>query len=220
MWRRDESGNLNERPSGRQKSGDEMGLLTRGYTGDYPTHMTSTIFSIEAGSTGAHTALVVEPSAADAVWIALMLSELGFRVVVSDSFQDARAQLTVPPALLVTELRLGEYNGLHLVLRGKSAHPDLAAIVTSRIDDPVLYTEAEQLGATYVLKNAGSQEFRAAVLRTIFRTDPEEPVRPPFERRSANRRRKAIPNHQPELRVGERRRKVLPLIPRDAPRES
>jgi DNA-binding response OmpR family regulator len=197
-----------------------MEMLIRSRTTDYPTHMTSTIFSIDERLTGSPTALVVEPSAADAVWIALMLSELGFHVVVSDSFQDARAQLTVPPALLVTELRLGEYNGLHLVLRGKSTHPDLAAIVTSRIDDPVLYTEAEQLGAIYVLKNAGSQEFRAAVLRTIFRTDPEEPIRPPFERRSANRRLKATPNHQPELRVSERRRKVPSPIQRDAPRES
>jgi len=198
-----------------------MEMLTRSRRSDYPIQMTSTIFSIDADLTGAQTALVVEPSAADAVWIALMLSELGFRVVVSDSFQDARGQLTVPPALLVTELRLGEYNGLHLVLRGKSAHPDLAAIVTSRIDDPVLYTEAEQLGATYVLKNSGSQEFRAAVLRTVFRTNPQgEAIRPPFERRTANRRRHAAPNHQPELRVAERRRKLTSLIPRDATRES
>jgi DNA-binding response OmpR family regulator len=196
-------------------------MLNRSRITDAPTHMTSTIFSIDAGLTGSQTALVVEPSAADAVWIALMLSELGFRVVVSDSFQDARAQLAIPPALLVTELRLGEYNGLHLVLRGKSSHPQLAAIVTSRIDDPVLYTEAEQLGATYVLKNAGAQEFRAAVLRTLFCTHPQaEPIRPPFERRVANRRRNAIPNHQPDLRVAERRRKASSLIQPDASRES
>jgi DNA-binding NarL/FixJ family response regulator len=107
------------------------------------------------------------------------------------------------------------------VLRGKSAHPELAAIVTSRIDDPVLYTEAEQLGATYVLKNAGAPEFRAAVMRTVFRSDPQAAIiRPPFERRMANRRRKAIPNHEPELRVAERRRKVSSSIQRDVPRES
>jgi DNA-binding response OmpR family regulator len=174
--------------------------------------MASTIFTI-APSTGAHTALVVEPSPSDAVWIALMLSELGFRVVVSDSFQDARAQLASPPSLLVTELRLGEYNGLHLVLSGKSAHPQLKALVTSRINDPVLYSEAEQLGATYVFKNAGPQEFRAAVLRTFFRTDQQSgTIRPPFERRLANRRRHATPNYEPESRVAERRRNVVSVI--------
>jgi two-component system response regulator RegA len=183
--------------------------------------MTSTIFTIDSMATRTRTALVVEPSAADAVWIALVLSELGFSVTVSDTFQDARAQLTVPPALLVTELRLGEYNGLHLVLRGKSAHPELAAIVTSRIDDPVLYAEAEQLGATYVLKNVGAQEFRAAILRTLFQSDPPEgSIRPPFERRTSDRRRHVDPIHEPELRVAERRRDVSSLIARHTSRES
>jgi DNA-binding response OmpR family regulator len=182
--------------------------------------MTSTIFSIDRVVTGARTALVVEPSAADAVWIALMLSQLGFRVTVSDTFQDAKTQLAASPGLLVTELRLGEYNGLHLVLRGKSSQPDLAAIVMSKIDDPVLYTEAEQLGATYVLKNVGAQEFRAAVMRTVFQAGPRiGSIRPPFERRSAERR-KVASTHEPELRVAERRREVPGLAPRDAVRES
>ena len=72
------------------------------------TSMTSTIFSVDAMSTGAPTALVVEPSAPDAIWIALVLSGLGFRVTASDTFQGAGAQLTTPVALLATELRLGE----------------------------------------------------------------------------------------------------------------
>jgi DNA-binding response OmpR family regulator len=182
--------------------------------------MAPTIFSIDAMLTGAQTALVVEPSAADAVWIALMLSELGFGVTVSDTFQDAKAQLSVPPALLVTELRLTEYNGLHLVLRGKAAHPQLAAIVTSRIDDPVLYTEAEKLGATYVPKSVGAREFRAAVMRTLFRTSPEgEAIRPPFERRSADRRRVAVAGFEPELRTAERRRPMSPPKEREDSRE-
>ena len=64
-----------------------------------------TIFSIDAPSGGTPTALVVEPSVGDAVWIALVLSELGFRVMVSETFQDASIRLTTRPALLVTELR-------------------------------------------------------------------------------------------------------------------
>jgi len=186
---------------------------------DGGTYMTSTIFSIDAMLTGEHTALVVEPSAPDAIWIALVLSGLGFRVTASDTFQEARAQLTTRVALMVTELRLGEYNGLHLVLRGKSLHPQLAAIVTSHIDDPVLYDEADRLGATFVLKNVGAHQFRAAVLRTLFRSTPQEPIRPPYERRMANGRRQVIADHDPELRVGERRRDISSLIHRDASRE-
>jgi len=182
--------------------------------------MTSTIFSIDSMLTGTHTALVVEPSAPDAIWIALVLSGLGFRVTASDTFQHARAQLTTPVALLVTELRLGEYNGLHLVLRGKSLHPQLAAIVTSPIDDPVLYEESERLGATFVRKSVGAHQFRAAVLRTLFRrTSQGEPIRPPYERRTAGRRQ-VVADHHPERRVAERRRDVSSLIRRDASRES
>ena len=168
--------------------------------------MISGIFTIDGSGSHTRTALVVEPSAADAVWIALVLSELGFEVAVSDSFQEAKARLADTPTLLVTELRLGEYNGLHLVLRGKSASPDLAAIVTSRIDDPVLYTEAEQLGATYVLKSIEAPEFRAAVLRTMFAGSQPQLIRPPFERRKKNRRSGPPSLHEPELRFVERRR--------------
>jgi DNA-binding response OmpR family regulator len=178
-----------------------------------------TLFSIDAPSASNPTALVVEPSVADAVWIALALSQLGFRVMVSETFQDASSRLATRPALLVTELRLGEYNGLHLVLRGKSTHPPLAAIVTSRIVDPALYKEAEQLGATYVLKTISAQEFRAAVLRTVFRTEGDSsPIRPPYERRKAERRHTSETRHEPEMRVAERRRPIPgPATERNAP---
>ena len=164
------------------------------------------VFSIDDRSAATQTALVVEPSVADAVSTALMISELGFQVIVSETFHDASSRLASRPALLVTELRLGEYNGLHLVLRGKSAHPSLAAIVTSRILDPALYKEAEQLGATFVLKTVAPQEFRAAVLRTIFRPQGDtSEIRPPYERRKAERRQAVHSTHEPELRVADRR---------------
>jgi DNA-binding NtrC family response regulator len=165
-----------------------------------------TVFAIDEPLAVTPTALVVEPSVADAVSIALMVSELGFQVIVSETFHDASSRLSARPALLVTELRLGEYNGLHLVLRGKSAHPSLAAIVTSRILDPALYKEAGQLGATFVLKTVDPLEFRAAVLRTVLRTEGDtSEIRPPYERRKAERRQSAQMPHQPELRVAERR---------------
>lgn len=178
--------------------------------------MTSAIFSIDAVWPRSNTALLVEPSASDAIRVTLVLSELGFQVTVSDSFQQAKTQLTPPPALLITELRLGAYNGLHLVLRGKSIHPQLAALVTSHVEDPLLWTEAERLGATFVPKSVSPQEFRAAVLRTLFRSveGHAEPIRRPFERRTSERR-KASDGYQPDRRVSERRRNVDAKVNRD-----
>ena len=156
--------------------------------------------------------LVVEPSPADAVELVSALAELGLPVTVSDSFTDAKTQLLAQPRLLVTELRLGEYNGLHLVVHGTAARMDMAAIVMSRIDDPVLTAETERLGATFVQKNVSGDELRAAICRTLFRTSPE-PIRAPFERRKT-RRRADEQRHEPERRIEERRRELAELIQR------
>ena len=66
-------------------------------------------------------ALVVEPSVRDAVFWSTELTASGFRVTVASNFQEARVRLGVrPPSLLLTEVRLGDYNGLHLVLRART----------------------------------------------------------------------------------------------------
>src|SRR5919201_6174604 len=102
--------------------------------------MTSAIFSVEGSEPQrvGSTALVVEPSLADALFLVSALSELGLRVTVCDNFQEAKARLASAPALLVTELRLGEYNGLHLVFRAKSIRAEMAAIIRKQIADPLL----------------------------------------------------------------------------------
>jgi len=169
--------------------------------------MTATVFMIDATSQDRPTALVVETSPGDAVWTATALSQLGLRVIVSDTFEQASAELRAKPSLLVTALRLAEYNGLHLVLRGKSADPDLAAVVTNKVDDPVLRDEAEKLGATFVVRKVAVSEFQAAVLRTLFAgTSGPAPIRPPFERRAARRRKADVPGHGAERRIADRRR--------------
>ena len=136
-----------------------------------------------------------------------MLTSQVFEVTVAETFAKAKDRLnTRPPALLVTEIRLGEYNGLHLVLRGKAQRPSMAALVMSSMADPVLQTEAEAMGATFLVKPLENSELLAAVTRTLFQRDRSEgPVRPPFERRKGDRRA-AIMVIGPERRAGERRR--------------
>ena len=172
------------------------------------------IFSIEGVMEPPATALVVEPSVAETLFLVSSLSELGFQVNVSDNFRDARALLMSAPALLVTELRLGEYNGLHLVFRAKSIRADIAAVIRTQIADPLLQLEAERMGATFVLKTTSPVEFRAAVSRTLMRkTDSFEPIRPPFERRHRERRAAlAMPEHMPDRRVSERRVDISRII--------
>lgn len=48
---------------------------------------------------------------------------------------------------LVTAHHLDAHNGLHLVLRGLAARPDLVAVVTTPAPDPILEGEAAAFGA-------------------------------------------------------------------------
>lgn len=158
------------------------------------------------------TAIVVEPTLVD-IWFAVSgLANSGFHITVAESFLEAKALIDKqPPAVLITDVRLREYNGLHLVLRGKAARPDMAAIVVTTVADPVLQAEAERMNATFILKPTTRQEFLAAVYRTVFRSaeDPA-PIRPSFERRIAERRLPEKAMSDSERRVTERRRSVGP----------
>ena len=154
------------------------------------------------------TAIVVEPTLEDVWFVVSSLADRGFHVTVAEDFLEAKTLLDRhPPALLITSLRLHAYNGLHLVLRGKAARPDMAAIVLSAVADSVLQAEAERMLATFVRKPTTTQEFLAAVYRTLFRSaDDTAPIRPRFERRIAQRRRPAAAMRDAERRVAERRR--------------
>ena len=49
-------------------------------------------------------------------------------------------------------MRLGAFNGLQLAVISRDTYPDIRLIVFSGFDDPVLRTEAEHVGATYIVK--------------------------------------------------------------------
>jgi DNA-binding NtrC family response regulator len=88
-----------------------------------------------------------------------VLKSAGHLVTRAFGFEEAKRQLQfAPPDLLMTDVRLGAYNGVHLVLRAHAEHPEMPAIVVDADHDPVLEREANGAGATYVAKpfEAGS----------------------------------------------------------------
>jgi DNA-binding response OmpR family regulator len=88
----------------------------------------------------------------------------GFSVNACDSFEDARRELAAhPPDVLLTDLRLGAFNGLQLVILASELSPPPVTVVMSAYDDPTLRDEAERCGARYLLKPFSSQ----AVLSSI-----------------------------------------------------
>jgi DNA-binding response OmpR family regulator len=156
-------------------------------------------------------ALVVDPDAPTRVRTVTALADAGFHVISTDAFEAARYQIVAaPPSILVTTLKLEEYNGLHLVLRARAAEPRTACLLT--VDESANFQkEAEQAGATYIVGPVSTSELMAAVLRTLFQSDPSVHVSAPFERRRTDRRTATL-DSAPNRRRQQRRRELATLI--------
>jgi hypothetical protein len=95
-------------------------------------------------------------------------------VVVVDSFTAGKRQLMLKPRLLITELRLGEYNGLHLALRAQAQAVPTVVIGDA---DPVLQRDAAAMGATYVTVDGPIADRIQALLPLTRGLPPTTPAR-------------------------------------------
>lgn len=110
--------------------------------------------------------LIVDDDPATRNGIAELLRMAGCRCIAVGSFVVARDLLkTSPPDVLVTDVRLGEHNGLQLIVG--SPHP-VRAIVISGFDDPVLKADALRAGATYIAKPVNPSEIVGAVRQKLL----------------------------------------------------
>jgi len=111
-------------------------------------------------------ALVVEPDENERAFLISTLSSAGLAVTIADDFASARARLERhPPMVLVTEIRLGYENGLHLVHIARWMRRQPILVVTSRYRDPVLVRDAETLGATFLQKPLTTGALLATLVR-------------------------------------------------------
>jgi DNA-binding response OmpR family regulator len=112
----------------------------------------------------ARSALVVDDSQAVLDLVSRILAAAGFDVAAHSRFEEARAYLrTAAPDIIVTDVRLGSFNGLQLVLQARERRPDICALVISGFNDPVLREEAARYGAPFLLKPFSADELLAAV---------------------------------------------------------
>ena len=97
-----------------------------------------------------------------------ILNRAGFLATGAASFEEAsRAISDVTPDLLIADERLGAFNGLHLVLRGRAASPRMRAIVTSGVTDSVLEQDARHMNAVCVVKPSDPAEWLGPVCTTL-----------------------------------------------------
>jgi DNA-binding NtrC family response regulator len=109
-------------------------------------------------------ALVVEDDpSVRAIW-SRWLTESGRHVVACPTFQEAKEYLAFhTPDVLITDVRLRDYNGLQLVMQVADQNTRAICIVITGHDDLVLRREAERFNARYLLKPIDRADFLAAV---------------------------------------------------------
>jgi DNA-binding response OmpR family regulator len=92
----------------------------------------------------------------------------GYQSTVATTFASAMIQLRTRPHLVISQLRLGAYNGLHVALRARGG--GIPAVVIGK-PDTVLEHEARQLGATFVQSGELARERILAVVQELISSE-------------------------------------------------
>lgn len=99
------------------------------------------------------TILLVDTDTESRLKTTQLLLRAGHGVRAVATFDQAKQALRDSvPDLLITDSRLGAFNGLQLILR-RIDHPAMAAILRHAVNDPILEAEARHLGAAYTVKS-------------------------------------------------------------------
>jgi FixJ family two-component response regulator len=118
--------------------------------------------------------------------IGFLLRAAGYRVALADGFESASRffdsrPTTAAVTCLVTSVRLGPYNGLHLIARTHHVRPNMAAILTHHVFDPVLESDARANGALFLVLPCPTPVLTDAVKHLI--ANPSKAIDPSISQR-------------------------------------
>jgi DNA-binding NarL/FixJ family response regulator len=115
-------------------------------------------------------ALIVDPDPLQLSTIGAIVEAHGHRCISTADFAAARRHLRDDAlGVLVTNLRLGAFNGIHLAYLTRIAHPDARILVYAREHDRMLAAETQAAGAFYA-----RQEYVAFSLPAFLRASLPE----------------------------------------------
>jgi CheY-like chemotaxis protein len=149
----------------------------------------------------AYKVLIVDDDLAARDGLAMLLADEGYETLVASTVPAALSILKqAHPDLLITDIRLDEYNGLHLVAMAPRPIP---AIVITGFADASVEADARRLGAEFLVKPISPPVLRELVTRALTAAA----VRPPFvETRRAGRTALRRPL---QVRIGQTTATVL-----------
>jgi DNA-binding NtrC family response regulator len=165
--------------------------------------------------------LVVDLEARSLYEMSKTFRDAGCRTFGASSFADAKRVLAAQlPSVLVADVRLGEFNGIQLLLLARALRPNITGVITNAFADPVLAEETRRLGGTFLVKPIDCRDLLAFVHassadahrhradRRISFTPDFLPARHerPVDRRLSDRREAQAPFPGRDRRQVERRR--------------
>jgi CheY-like chemotaxis protein len=113
--------------------------------------------------------LVLEDDENALAGIVELLSESGYDVTPAAKYEDAKELLSRGTYdLLVTDVRLRSYNGLHLVMKVREESPDTAVIIMTGYDEPLMELEASRYNAQFVKKPIKPAALLEAAQRSLM----------------------------------------------------
>ena len=108
--------------------------------------------------------LVLEDDEHALTGIVELIRDAGHHVTGTATYDAAKRLLGAGTFdLLVTDVRLRSFNGLHLVMQTRPDHPEMAVIIITGYDDPLIDLEAHRYHAELVRKPIKPAEFMAVV---------------------------------------------------------
>jgi DNA-binding response OmpR family regulator len=117
---------------------------------------------VRASTDQSQKVLVVAQDTQLAMTLVSWLRESGCEPALTTSFSAGRDQLDAGPAIVMAQVRLGAFNGLHLALRARAK--GIPAIVLGDAD-PATEREAQKVGAAYI----SPSELEKAELQSLVR---------------------------------------------------
>jgi DNA-binding response OmpR family regulator len=112
--------------------------------------------------------LVLEDDDNALAGIVELLSENSYDVTPSATYEEAKQLLSAGTFdLLVTDVRLRGYNGLHLVMKVRQEWPETAIIIMTGYDEPLMELEASRYSAQFVRKPIKPKQLLDAAKRSL-----------------------------------------------------
>jgi DNA-binding response OmpR family regulator len=97
-----------------------------------------------------------------------LLCELEYAVTAASTFDEAKGLLSTGSYdLLIADVRLRGFNGLHLVRQVRRDRPEMAAMIMTGYDDTLMELEAGRYGAAFIRKPIEPGDFLAAVAKSL-----------------------------------------------------